>query len=87
MSGQLSKIRSLHTYIMYRMFYFEWYCMFRYLLYKKALNSSYRPDKTVLCSSDEYDDGFDWGFDNYEDDADDTECSTDNLVTISVSKL
>ena len=26
MNGRLSKIRSVHKYIMHRMFYFEWYC-------------------------------------------------------------
>ena len=26
-NGRLSKIRSLHTYVMHRMFYFEQYCM------------------------------------------------------------
>ena len=27
MNDRLSKIRSLHTYVMHRMFYFEWYCI------------------------------------------------------------
>ena len=38
---RLSKIRSLHTYVMYRMFYFERYCISLYSRY----NASYYTDK------------------------------------------